>query len=431
MKQFLKSWLGLRSAARPQPRELCSPEEKGLLRDVLDNPHEDVYLMIYADWLEDHGWPERADFVRLQVSQGIPRPEDRLRARKPRPDQGHQAVPASPWWVKLPRAPGVIWHSFERGLPRAQVQDLASFQYLVQVEMPCWLSLEIVTGCENERAVEQFLQSPDLARATELTLGGAGRWPALIEKLADSPFARNLMTLRLRHQGVNDQVAQALARSPYLDRLCKLEISHDALGPAGLEALAEARWFGQLVELTLDGNRVGPALRHLSAKAWPANLERLSLSHAELDADDLAVLAEGASAGSLQFLNVSSNWLGPAGVVALKEDDVFPRLTTLDLGGNRLGPAGARILAAAGLLGRLRVLHAGRNGFGDAGVEALAGCASLSRMEVLDLSSNEIGLAGLRALAARLGKTSSIRVNLTLNRNDREAAGWFGSNVYL
>lgn len=45
-----------------------------LLRDILDNPGDDGLRLIYADWLEDHGDPERAEFVRVQVELAMPGP---------------------------------------------------------------------------------------------------------------------------------------------------------------------------------------------------------------------------------------------------------------------------------------------------------------------------------------------------------------------
>lgn len=42
-------------------------ERECLLRAVLENPLNDVPRMVYADWLEENGEPDRAEFVRLQI----------------------------------------------------------------------------------------------------------------------------------------------------------------------------------------------------------------------------------------------------------------------------------------------------------------------------------------------------------------------------
>lgn len=39
-----------------------------LLRAILDHPEEDTPRLLYADWLEENGRPERAEFIRVQVA---------------------------------------------------------------------------------------------------------------------------------------------------------------------------------------------------------------------------------------------------------------------------------------------------------------------------------------------------------------------------
>jgi uncharacterized protein (TIGR02996 family) len=40
----------------------------GLLQDIIENPTDDVPRLVYADWLEEHGAEERADFIRQAVA---------------------------------------------------------------------------------------------------------------------------------------------------------------------------------------------------------------------------------------------------------------------------------------------------------------------------------------------------------------------------
>ncbi len=42
------------------------PIERTFLADILATPHDDTPRLVYADWLEDSGRPERADFIRVQ-----------------------------------------------------------------------------------------------------------------------------------------------------------------------------------------------------------------------------------------------------------------------------------------------------------------------------------------------------------------------------
>lgn len=43
-----------------------STDESALLRAVLTNPEANLPRLVYADWLDDHGQPDRAEFIRLQ-----------------------------------------------------------------------------------------------------------------------------------------------------------------------------------------------------------------------------------------------------------------------------------------------------------------------------------------------------------------------------
>src|SRR5262245_16313050 len=42
-------------------------EHEGFLQAILAAPEEDAPRLIYADWLEDHGDPDRAAFIRVQI----------------------------------------------------------------------------------------------------------------------------------------------------------------------------------------------------------------------------------------------------------------------------------------------------------------------------------------------------------------------------
>ena len=43
--------------------------DDAFLADIFANPDDDGLRLIYADWLDEHGWrPERAEFIRVQVA---------------------------------------------------------------------------------------------------------------------------------------------------------------------------------------------------------------------------------------------------------------------------------------------------------------------------------------------------------------------------
>jgi uncharacterized protein (TIGR02996 family) len=52
-----------------------SPED-GFLQDIVECPDDDAPRLIYADWLEDHGQAERAEFIRVQIEHDRLAPRD-------------------------------------------------------------------------------------------------------------------------------------------------------------------------------------------------------------------------------------------------------------------------------------------------------------------------------------------------------------------
>src|SRR5262249_14426998 len=46
---------------------MSPPEYAGLMRAILQQPDDDNLRLILADWLEEHGDPDRAEYIRLQV----------------------------------------------------------------------------------------------------------------------------------------------------------------------------------------------------------------------------------------------------------------------------------------------------------------------------------------------------------------------------
>src|SRR5262245_2924557 len=103
--------------------------EADFLHAIRRSPEDDSLRLVYSDWLEEHGQPERAEFVRLQVELGpmrfeIDRPRVRqLLAREEELLRAH----AEKWLGRLPRAvreasrpphqPGSLGPFFRGGVP--------------------------------------------------------------------------------------------------------------------------------------------------------------------------------------------------------------------------------------------------------------------------------------------------------------------------
>ena len=45
---------------------MSKSEGEALLLDIIEHPDDDTPRLVYADWLDEHGDPNRAEFIRVQ-----------------------------------------------------------------------------------------------------------------------------------------------------------------------------------------------------------------------------------------------------------------------------------------------------------------------------------------------------------------------------
>src|SRR4051794_33213202 len=77
-------------------------EHEAFLQAILEAPEDDAPRLIYADWLDDHGDAERADFIRTQVFRArLPADDPRQRELGER-EQALLAAHAEAWQAHLP-----------------------------------------------------------------------------------------------------------------------------------------------------------------------------------------------------------------------------------------------------------------------------------------------------------------------------------------
>src|SRR4051794_29267061 len=96
-----------------------------LLQAICENPDDDGLRLVYADWEEEHGRPERAEFIRVQIALASAAPDDACRgdleARELRLLTGHRKEWAGGLrdWVR-------DWE-FRRGFVEAVTLDAGGF----------------------------------------------------------------------------------------------------------------------------------------------------------------------------------------------------------------------------------------------------------------------------------------------------------------
>ena len=249
-------------------------DRDALLNAIAEHPEEDVPRLMYADWLEENGEPERADFVRNQVELGrvgLDDPERRALVVK-NVRYLNEFVPH--WKEQLPQLPGIAWGDFNRGLVeevQAEGDERPVVRHAAEIfavpgihvlrlrrlqsggplsyvpELARLRALAMVGARAESHDLRELLASPHLGRLTALDLHGNRADHLAAADIADGRFP-DLVELYLGSNRVADSGARALADSPHLPNLRLLDLRNNQItAPAVRTALV--RRFGSAVKL--------------------------------------------------------------------------------------------------------------------------------------------------------------------------------------
>jgi uncharacterized protein (TIGR02996 family) len=351
---------------------------------IIEQPDDDTLRLVYADWLDEHGEPERAAFVRAQVwaAQAEPfSPEARKHTATAKQllDQSRQA------WAKRVH-PLVMAAEFCRGFIERATVNVASFANnaaALFAEEPV-RSLQIVRTVPDN-SLDPFFDTPQLTRVTRLDLTNLRIAPNEIELLFECPHLTSLTDLVLRNIPVPPAQLITLLTGPALPALTGLNLADVTnLGPCLTSALSRAdhRCFTRL-DLSLI-TYTSQEIKQILASHCLGNVEELRLGW----------MPRGGREGALTHLDLSF------GIIP------WNRLRVLDLNGQGVGSEGIEQIVKE--LNRrrepapLRWLGLANNGIGPDGVRTLVHSDS-SKLNLyhLDISGNGITLSQRAALQTR------------------------------
>lgn len=396
-------------------------EGEALYRAILEQPDDDAPRLVWADWLDEHGDPDRAEFVRLQCEWAALDPGD------PRQDALWDR-----WSHVLGRNRG-RWaaglgtaarnHGFWRGLP--DWFDLTTGELIEpvtalrrHVPAQCWnLALG---GFRDELRTWPGL---DAVRCLDVAEGptdpfyphaSARGWVWLLQ----SPRLAGLRMLEVGLDVTSTGVLVALSGTdfPNLRELSvQVHNTDPAHPPAGWKPLPHATWFSGLKSLDLWGCSLGDAgigdLVSIGSRA----LTRLSVGMNNLTPRGVRVLAECPELRSLRSLELNGNPVGDS-VGALLRSRHLPNLVSLalsDVIGDR--PSGrdmVRAVVTAARPGQLRQLELNSNQLDTGSIRQLVESAAVSRLEVLALNGNDLSDEAAAAIAGspHLGRLRRLEV---------------------
>jgi uncharacterized protein (TIGR02996 family) len=354
---------------------VSSAIEQAFFERIRDEPEDDSPRLIYADWLDENGQPERAEFIRLQCA--LERlPEDspsraELRERERQLAEANEAR----WSAQI--SPLVSGLYFRRGVIDSVAADARQF-------------------LKNGPAIF------DLAPVRKVRFVSVGE---SLPTLVQSPLLQLIRELDFSENALGNRGPVLLAKSRHLTRLDALNLSFTALGDKGLQALATSPAFERLRSLKINDNtRLGiPGIRALAESPFLTALTDLDVSGNGLSDVALRPLFDGPPGSRLFRLNVVGNRLRDAGTAALVAAPVFRQMAErdgfIDLRRVEMGPEGAKALAASPALARVERLDLEGNVLGDAGLTALAASPHLTQLRELLLRDNRLTDYGIRALS--------------------------------
>jgi uncharacterized protein (TIGR02996 family) len=256
--------------------------QRAFLDAILDAPDDDAPRLIYADWLEDNGEPEQAEFIRAQIRLARLPPDAPGRAALAAREQALRQEHGRRWAEPLR---GLDWGwRFGRGFIDAvqihsfngeTVASLARVTASAPIRM-----LSIPDDCPDGESL--VLAAPHMGRLRELrfeytAFHYSGRLSDHMQALLTSLHVAGLTKLYVvggRNWGwLSKKALRAIITSPSLTGLTDLTLVHDwhGLAPDLIRMLARTRRKASLEKVSLSESQISPELmrelgssRHLS-----------------------------------------------------------------------------------------------------------------------------------------------------------------------
>lgn len=353
---------------------------------VLAHPEDDVARLVYADWLEEHGQPTRASFIRHQIL-AAQAEADSPTARYHTAHADRLLLEHRTEWSQSVRS-RVLACDFHRGFIDQVRVDVATFP----TDAPALFAAEPIRSLQPDRwatnalgdSLQPFFASPYLENATRLDFSQIQVAPVELEPLADCEHLRKITGLVLCGTPLLPELLERLLTGPAMPALASLDLSDlSHLGPR----LA----------------RVLPTLRH-------RRFRHLNISRIVLNSQQLQQILASPCLSEVEELRLGwmtgANRDGPLTHLDLGWVIPWKRLRRLDLDNQGLGDNGLREMvrewarrAEPSPLRRLGLAH---NRLTAEGLQMLAQVPE-SRLQLyyLDVRGNHWNDASIRQLQQR------------------------------
>jgi uncharacterized protein (TIGR02996 family) len=396
------------------------PTNAPLEAAIVAAPEDDGARLAYADWLEEHGDLDRADFIRTQC---------RLACLSP----------AEPHWVDLterqtelaarlkarfadlkPPAPEGFYFGFDivgehhepfrRGFPYFIACQVEGHTWTPKVMARGGTDLGRLVARTTVRALHLYSIPPDrlaelLAVPAAVKLTGlafglhstSAAWEqehvTAYRVIATSPALRGVRQLGL-HNFIPPEGVAALAKADSLQAIRRLTIRGLNAPPATLAKFTTAAWFDRLQHLCLHLRDAAGATPVTAGLGELPDLHTLDLPESAHQAINELATGSFPSLARLMFAGLL-DWQTATVLAAAK----FPRLAVFAAGGREMKNDALSELLRADWFAQLRVLNLTENRIGDRGVMSLVNHPVAKGLRILRFGDNAFGKSGLAALA--------------------------------
>jgi uncharacterized protein (TIGR02996 family) len=217
-------------------------DRDALLAAVFARPADDAPRLVYADWLDEHGEPAQAAFIRAQieVARTDPNGNDHLRAADRLGDLWDNLLAEL---GPVAAGAGLLMTDFRRGFPATPIHPLVS---TFRDQSPKWWPRLPVRAVSIDLApwnVGGLVEIPYLARLWELVLAGDDSHGKVIPRLVKCHLFRELRVLDLSQFGLGVEAADALANgSDAFPRLEELRLPYAIRPTRGIGRLLRQRY---------------------------------------------------------------------------------------------------------------------------------------------------------------------------------------------
>jgi uncharacterized protein (TIGR02996 family) len=213
--------------------------------DAIAKEPADVFLrLVFADWLEEKGEAERAEFIRVQCELARLGPHDPARYRL---ESRERELLRKHWrgWLGGLRRSLKRWR-FRLGLLEEVTVTAACFLFHADTLFQLG-PVRAVEFHDASRRTAALAACPHLARLDTITLSYNFLTDAAARDLAGSPHLAGLGVLRLAHNFIRAAGAEALAAAPGLAGLRLLDLTANPLGGNASREILRARFQDRLI----------------------------------------------------------------------------------------------------------------------------------------------------------------------------------------